>query len=102
KKKTRNKKSIRKIPSYFYAALTYGARYYSHTQTGVLGNANVGALFLNQFSFVTGFKKRNYTFTSETEVYQFKYAAENGSDSKQIFTQKIIGTYNGFAVSIGI
>lgn len=66
----------------FDLSLGMGAYYYSHSQSRVLGDANIGALFLNKLSLSTSYRKGNFKFEAGATSYEFKYVF-SGNESKR-------------------
>jgi len=70
-----------------------GGKYYSHGQSGVLGSANVGALFLNNISLFTSYAKRNFKLETRANTYKFSYDVNGSISEKQLYSYSIRSYY---------
>lgn len=84
----------------FDFGIGYGGKFYSHGQSGALGSANVGALFLNNLSFFTSYEKRNFKLETEANTYKFKYDVNGSSSEKQLYSYSLRSFYQNFFLGI--
>lgn len=67
--------------SKFYATITYGFRFYTESQTGDLGSADIGNFTFSNFGGQIGYKFTNATLELNWERYNFDYKkAEKNSN----------------------
>ena len=80
----------------------YGAKYLSLTQSGALGNAEVGVLFLNHLSLNSEFILDDWSFDLQFNTYKFKYEAINNGGSKQMNDLRLLASYKWFTGGVQI
>jgi hypothetical protein len=71
----------------------YGAKYLSLSQSGVLGKAEVGVLFLNNLGLNSEFNFENWSFGFQFDSYEFKYKTLTAGDSQQMYAVNLYGSY---------
>ncbi len=71
----------------------YGAKYLSVSQTGALGKAEVGVLFLNDLKLNSEFLFEDWSFGFQIDSYKFKYKTLNSGDSQQMYAVNLYGSY---------
>ena len=84
------------------ASLLYGAKYLSISQTGSLGKASVGALFLNDIKLNSEFIFEDWSLGFQVDTYKFKYESLTNGDSKQMSTLNLYGSYKWFMAGFNI
>jgi LysM repeat protein len=69
--------------SKFYATLTYGFRFYTESQEGSMGNADIGSSTFSNFGGQIGYNFSNSTLELNWERYNFDYkkAEKNGTQA---------------------
>ncbi|MDC1174850.1 LysM domain-containing protein, partial [Bacteriovoracaceae bacterium] len=77
----------------FDLGIGLGGKYYSHSQSGALGSANVGVLFLNNFSLFTSYEKKNFKLEMEAYSYKFKYDVSGSSTERQLYGYSLKSYY---------
>lgn len=85
----------------FDFGIGFGAKYYSHNQSGALGSANVGALFLNNLSFFTSYDQRNLKVEGEANIYKFRYEVNASGAERHLYGYSLKSYYKNlfFGVS---
>jgi hypothetical protein len=71
----------------------YGAKYVSVTQSGALGKAEVGVLFLNNLKLNSEFKIDDWAFGFQFDSYKFKYKTLTAGDSQQMYAVNLYGSH---------
>ncbi|MBP7845755.1 MAG: LysM peptidoglycan-binding domain-containing protein [Proteobacteria bacterium] len=74
-------------------SILYGAKYLSLSQSGNLGKANVGALFLNDIKLNSEFVFEDWSVGFQVDTYKFKYESLTKGDSKQMSSLNLYGSY---------
>jgi hypothetical protein len=80
----------------------YGAKYLSVSQTGALGKAEVGVLFLNDLKLNSEFLFDDWSFGFQFDSYKFKYETLTSGDSKQMYALNLFGSYKWFLGGLNI
>lgn len=83
-------------------SILYGAKYLSLSQTGSLGKASVGALFLNDIKLNSEFIFEDWSLGFGVDTYKFKYESLTNGDSKQMSTLNLYGAYKWFMAGFNI
>lgn len=83
-------------------SILYGAKYLSISQTGSLGKASVGALFLNDIKLNSEFIFEDWSLGFQVDTYKFKYESLTNGDSKQMSTLNLYGSYKWFMAGFNI
>lgn len=109
KTKKQAKKRLKKVQvldkdgtGIFDFGLGAGARYYSHTQSGALGSANIGTLFLNNLSLFTSYTRREFGVKMNIDSYKYKYSANSSESEKQLYSYSLQVSYNRFLLGLGV
>jgi hypothetical protein len=71
----------------------YGARYLSISQTGAMGKAEVGVMFLNDLKLNSEFRFDDWSFGFQLDSYKFMYETLTAGDSKQMYALNLFGSY---------
>ncbi len=71
----------------------YGMKYLSVSQTGALGKAEVGVLFLNDLKLNSEFIFDDWSFGFQFDSYKFKYKTLTSGDSQQMYAVNLYGSY---------
>ncbi|MFP5387193.1 MAG: LysM peptidoglycan-binding domain-containing protein [Bacteriovoracia bacterium] len=100
-KESRKVSELKGIEEWNISAL-YGAKYLSVSQTGALGKAEVGVLFLNDLKLNSEFIFEDWSFGFQIDSYKFKYEALSSGDSKQMYALNLYGSYKWFIGGINI
>lgn len=74
-------------------AALYGVKFLSVSQSGALGEAKVGELFFHDLSLSTEFLHDDSAFGLQLHSYKFKNKKLDSSDSKQMYSVDIYGSY---------
>lgn len=80
----------------------YGAKYLSLSQSGALGKAEVGVLFLNNLKLNSEFKFEDWSFGFQFDSYKFKYKTLTAGDSQQMYAVNLYGSYGLFLGGLNI
>lgn len=83
-------------------AALYGAKYVSVSQSGALGKADVGVLFLNDLKLHSEFVFDNWAFGFQIDSYTFKYQTLTSNDSKKMYSLDLLSSYKGFVAGLAI
>lgn len=109
KTKKQAKKRLKKVQvldkddtGIFDFGLGAGARYYSHIQSGALGSANIGTLFLNNLSLFTSYTRRKFGIKMNIDSYKYKYSANSSESEKQLYSYTLQVSYNRFLLGLGV
>lgn len=71
----------------------YGAKYLSLSQSGALGKAEVGVLFLNNLKLNSEFNFDDWSLGFQFNSYKFKYQTLTAGDSQQMYAVNLYGSY---------
>lgn len=71
----------------------YGVKYLSVSQSGALGKAEVGVLFLNDLKLNSEFLFEDWSFGFQIDSYKFKYKTLTSGDSQQMYAVNLYGSY---------
>lgn len=71
----------------------YGMKYLSVSQSGALGKAEVGVLFLNDLKLNSEFLFEDWSFGFQLDSYKFKYKTLSSGDSQQMYAANLYGSY---------
>lgn len=80
----------------------YGAKYVSVSQSGALGKAEVGVLFLNDLKLNSEFLFDDWSFGFHLDSYKFKYETLTSGDSEQMYALNLFGSYKWFLGGLNI
>lgn len=80
----------------------YGAKYTSVNQTGAIGRAELGVLFLNNFKLKSDFRYNDWGINAEFETYEFKYKSLTNSDSDRMNSMDLGFSYKWFTSGVGL
>lgn len=80
----------------------FGAKYLSVSQSGALGKADLGVLFLNDLKLKSEFIFDDWSFGFQFDSYKFKYEALTSGDSKQMYALNLFGSYKWFLGGLNI
>lgn len=80
----------------------YGAKYLSLSQSGALGKAEVGDLFLNNLKLNSEFNFDDWSFGFQFDSYKFKYKTLTAGDSQQMYAVNLYGSYGLFLGGLNI
>jgi hypothetical protein len=80
----------------------YGAKYLSITQSGALGKAELGVLFLNHLSVQSEFVFDQWSIGFQASSYQFRYKTLTAGDTEQMYDLSFFGSYKWFIGGINI
>lgn len=80
----------------------YGAKYLSLSQSGALGKAEVGVLFLNNLKLNSEFNFEDWSFGFQFDSYKFKYKTLTAGDSQQMYAVNLYGSYGRFLGGLNI
>jgi hypothetical protein len=80
----------------------YGAKYLSLSQSGALGSADVGVLFLNELKLKSEFLLENWSFGFQLASYQFKYESLTSGDSKRMYALDLYTSYKWAIGGLGV
>ena len=83
-------------------SVLYGAKYLSISQSGSLGKADVGALFLNDIKLNSEFIFEDWSLGFQVDTYKFKYESLTNGDSKQMSALNLYGSYKWFMAGFNI
>lgn len=83
-------------------SVLYGAKYLSLSQSGSLGKANVGALFINDIKVNSEFLFEDWSLGFQVDTYKFKYESLTKGDSKQMSSFNLYGSYKWFMGGLNI
>jgi hypothetical protein len=90
--KKRDVSELNQVEEWNISAL-YGAKYLSLSQSGALGKAEVGVLFLNNLKLNSEFKFDDWSFGFQFDSYKFKYKTLTAGDSQQMYAVNLYGSY---------
>lgn len=90
--KKRDVSELNQVEEWNISAL-YGAKYLSLSQSGALGKAEVGVLFLNNLKLNSEFKFEDWSFGFQFDSYKFKYKTLTAGDSQQMYAVNLYGSY---------
>jgi LysM repeat protein len=71
----------------------YGAKYLSISQTGAMGKAEIGVMFLNDLKLNSEFRINDWSFGFQFDSYKLKYETLTAGDSKQMYALNLFGSY---------
>jgi hypothetical protein len=71
----------------------YGAKYLSISQTGAMGKAEVGVMFLNDLKLNSEFRFDDWSFGFQLDSYKFTYETLTAGDSKQMYALNLFCSY---------
>ncbi len=80
----------------------YGAKYLSVSQSGALGKAEVGVMFLNALKLNSEFLFDDWSFGFQLESYKFKYETLTSGDAKSMYSLNLYGSYKWFLGGLNI
>ena len=89
-------------PEEWNISALYGAKYLSVSQSGALGKAEVGVLFLNDLKLNSEFLFEDWSFGFQLDSYKFKYETLSSGDSKQMYSLNLFGSYKWILGGFGI
>lgn len=92
KPKNRQVSEVIGIEEWNISAL-YGAKYISISQTGAMGKAEVGVMFLNDLKLNSEFRFDDWSVGFQLDSYKFKYETLTAGDSKQMYALNLFGSY---------
>lgn len=92
KPKNRQVSEVLGVEEWNISAL-YGAKYLSISQTGAMGKAEVGVMFLNNLKLNSEFRFDDWSFGFQLDSYKFKYETLTAGDSKQMYALNLFGSY---------
>jgi hypothetical protein len=90
--KKRDVSEVNQLEEWNISAL-YGAKYLSLSQSGALGKAEVGVLFLNNLKLNSVFNFDDWSFGFQFDSYKFKYKTLTAGDSQQMYAVNLYGSY---------
>jgi hypothetical protein len=90
--KIREVSEVNQVEEWNVSAL-YGAKYLSLSQSGALGKAEVGVLFLNNLKLNSEFNFDDWSFGFQFDSYKFKYKTLTAGDSQQMYAVNLYGSY---------
>lgn len=99
--KDRRVTELREMEEWNISAL-YGAKYLSISQTGALGKAEVGVLFLNDLKLNSEFLFDDWSFGFQFDSYKFKYETLTSGDSKQMYALDLFSSYKWFLGGLNV
>lgn len=101
KEESRKVSEQKGLEEWNFSAL-YGAKYLSVSQSGALGKAEVGVLFLNDLKLNSEFIFEDWSFGFQFDSYKFKYETLSTGDSKQMYAVNLYGSYKWFLGGLNI
>ncbi len=94
KEEKKLRESLEEVP--LRVSVLYGSKYLSVSQSGALGAAEIGALFLNNIKFHSEFALKKWSLGFLFDSYPFRYDSPNKSDSATMYSLDIYAAYNWF------
>jgi hypothetical protein len=92
---TREVSESKNIEEWNFFAL-YGAKYLSVSQSGSLGSAEIGVLFLDSIKVGSEFSLEKWSLGFQFDSYEFKYKTLTNGDSAQMHRLRLHGAYDWF------
>jgi hypothetical protein len=92
---TRSVSETHNVEGWNLSAL-YGVKYLSVSQSGSLGNVDIGVLLLEDLKFNSEFSFEKWSFGFQFDSYKFKYKTVTEGDSEQIHSLNLYGAYDQF------
>ena len=77
-------------------SLFYGVKYLSFSQSGVLGDADVGVLYFNNFKLNSELTFKDWMLGLQLETYDFKYKSSTTSNTLRMNSLSLLGGYKWF------
>jgi hypothetical protein len=91
-KDVRTLSSVEEIEHWDISA-TYGGKFVSLSQDGVLGDADLGVIFLQNLKLKSVYHHNLWSFGMEFESYKFKYETLSSKGSEDMFKMDIYSSY---------
>jgi hypothetical protein len=88
-------------PEGWSVSALYGAKFVSVSQSGALGTADVGVLFLNNFKLKSEFTLDDWSAWLQLDSYKFKYKSLSAGDEQSMYAADIGASYKWILGSIG-
>lgn len=98
KKKTRKESKV--IKDAFEFGMGYGTNYSSYAQSGTLGSASLGVLFINSLNFFTSYKIGNFKLEGESQSSTFEYSFNNSTSKINLRNYALRLSYAYFLLGI--
>jgi hypothetical protein len=80
----------------------YGMKYVSYNQKKSLGKSDVNTVFLNYLQFNAEYAKNEWSTWGHINTYRVKYVSGNLSDSRQISTYELGGSYKSYLATLSL
>ncbi len=93
---------LKKVLDNWDISTLYGTKFVSITQTGALGSAKVGTIFINNLKFNSEFRFEDWASWIHFDAYNFKYTSTNSSDSRPMYSLDLGLSYKWFMGGIGM
>ncbi|MFP5387374.1 MAG: LysM peptidoglycan-binding domain-containing protein [Bacteriovoracia bacterium] len=89
--------------SEWLTTLYYGARYTQFSQSGSLAGADLGVLLINEITFRTEYRQKDWSWGVGLNTYRFKYSeSEVGSGSERLTHLNLYLAKKWFIVGLGV
>ena len=80
----------------------YGLKYVSFNQNKTLGSSDVNTIFLNNLQFNAEYTKNDWASWVYLNTYKVKYTSGTASDSRQISTYELGGSYKNYLMTLSL
>jgi hypothetical protein len=82
--------------------LSYGLKYFTLNQSGVLGSPNLAVTVIDALTFSSSYQVNHYSINFDYHSYGLKYETSDIADSKKFSSFDLYGSYNNLLAGIGI